>query len=946
MAITPIIAEPDDGALISLVNAGDNGAVWPAGVMLEARRGQDLHTDAEYDPTVGALLAVGGHSISNYQMRIYQAWMHFPDDKGFILPATSDLVTASMRLSLGRFDYGTSANGDSLQGWNFPQTFPLAGGGWKNIENFGTSQTYDFEYYKVENEATSGSLFESGGEQLITNILAKLAVPGTDYNLLFETYTALFNFANNLSRRMWINASNKPTITDAFRPTLILRSQQKHALNAVGSSAIQLTDGTAVFLRYDRTEPSVRLFYQRPHQTVATQIAKIPTNTTDNATDYFQIGKGFQTFSITRDESNNIYVVGMRGALQGNHVSGIKYFNVQSFKYTGNYAWTIYVPTQCGENALPSFETSRALPNNFSACWLPGSTFGASGQLAIMYSHRDAQWARNQFGVYVAYAGWFNGAGTPGKNTKANFADVLASSAAWRPANSVGTGLDAIPDGDRLRFGTFIQAVNTSDQERSAAGLVLTPNTHVPGKPTYVTNSISTNSPHEPDAKIRMPWLGDSVAYYCVARHGHIQVNRKSDDALFQQIDLTQMGLTGFPSREILQRMQAWDIVMDSVDTDWLWIYYRDSQNSRLLRKVRWNYLTNVLDTSFQFTPSPLGPSGSRIQAIRVPRQKVQTNSILVDVAMVDGGNNPVNLITLRDTSMNKAPTAPTLAGFPYFNAIQNTDVVYTFNDPSPQDYATTHDIQVRRVDTSTVVYSPSGVTATLVDLPTRKYKHVVAANALSNDTSYQIRVRTYDSVGTVSPWSEYTAFTTSGTGGGVVITDPAADYPPLDRSSVMVRWTYSNTNPAIIQNGYRIRVFNNNTNALFSDTAVVNSTATERLITGLWSDIPFRIEVSILDSAGSLSGAGVRLVLAKYNDPAVPTIALDTQKGFLRIRVTNPPPSGENPVTVSNQIARKRAGESDGTYVIIGTCPPNSTFDDHTVASRGQYTYKARGVA
>jgi hypothetical protein len=65
---------------------------------------------------------------------------------------------------------------------------------------------------------------------------------------------------------------------------------------------------------------------------------------------------------------------------------------------------------------------------------------------------------------------------------------------------------------------------------------------------------------------------------------------------------------------------------------------------------------------------------------------------------------------------------------------------------------------------------------------------------------------------------------------------------------------------------------------------------------------------------------------------------------GYIEIRVTNPPPTGDNPITIKNQIARKEVDEPDEAYVVIGECPPDGVYRDWTVASGVEYTYKARG--
>jgi hypothetical protein len=106
------------------------------------------------------------------------------------------------------------------------------------------------------------------------------------------------------------------------------------------------------------------------------------------------------------------------------------------------------------------------------------------------------------------------------------------------------------------------------------------------------------------------------------------------------------------------------------------------------------------------------------------------------------------------------------------------------------------------------------------------------------------------------------------------------------------------------------------------------------------------RIEVSVRGTDNSVSGGGIRIVYPDYNNPSIPTILTVPTDGTIDVRITNPPPTGENPVTVSNQVSRKLAGALDATYVIIGTTSVNGTYSDQSVASGQEYTYRVRGVS
>lgn len=950
--IITILAEVDDGSLESTGQEPTDG-VWPTDFQRKARQGNNVRTDPGADPISGARMAVGGYmgeAPGQHLLHLFQSWARFLPEKGFHVLANEELVTASLRLTLSGSQYSWTANkprppypivsDDSLQGWTANTTFPLSSGSWRDLESLRDNFFYDYEYYQLQLHPDPNNLLEAGGEQFLINLRAKLAA-GTEHHELFTNWTSLRDFPGGTTfRLMWINTTNREI--EVFRkPHLILRVTKKHDLNTVGASSIQMSDGTAVFLRYDRPTNRVGLYYQRVTATSATLVGWVPTTSAEDADNHYRIGEGFQTFSLTRDNRDNLFVAGMRGPLQGNHNFGFKRFNVNGYKYNGNYSWTRFSPSPVGENSLNTYQTHRSLPNNFAAVWLPNSSKSSSGQLAVVFSHRDGQWAKNQFAAMTMSAGWLIGDSSAARNYAVNYADIPDGNATWRPYNSVATGLDAFADGNTIRIGSFIPALSGSIAERSAAGQVTVSDSHTVGKPTFNPNSISTNSPHDPDAKIRILELADGR--YAICRNGHIAVHNR-DGSIYRQVDLTGSGVAGLPPRSTLQSTQAWDVVADSVVTSWIWMYFRDANNPRLLRKVRWNYTNGEVGASFQFTSTPLGESGSSIEAIRVPRGRINTRCVLVDVAMHTGAGSAVPLITLRDTTMNWAPEAPVLDQIQSFNAIGAKQFDWTFRDTDPTDFATAQDIEIRNVDSEQIVHDVEHAPVTVVSVTGKKYRYTVPGNTLQNDANYQVRLRSYDSMDFPSEFSEWVQFSTTATGGFVEITTPAADNEPLNRSSVDLEWVYGNSDPEVVQTGYRVRVFNNDTNVPTHDSGLQSGPGTSYTVTGLVSDIEYRIEVTVQDSNGQFSGAGIRLVTADFNNPSLPEIRVAGQRGYIEVRVTNPPPTGENPETTSNQIARKEANEPEEAYVIIGECPPNGVYQDWTVASGVSYTYKARG--
>ncbi len=956
MGIILVKADPNDGGLRSEGTWLDTGATP---YQKKIRQGHTLRL--EDDPQLGKHLITGGFGYGPHPpgangsggMRA-QAFLEFKAEAGLALPVNTDLVTASVRTT--RFGYEASdpnnwGGDDSLQFWNREWTDPLSTQSWVDLDLLGANFDPDFEYYQLfvmrkgqvyyYPSSPEPEMLEAGGEKFFDVLTDKLTA-GQGYKALLTNYTSLYDYPGSYSWVMWLTSSSGD-VPVKQKPHLTLRHQKRHDLDKVGGASIQMTDGTAVFLRYDRVAGAINLYYQRINSSTPVLIKKLPTTVGEHA-NFYSLANGFQTFGLTRDDSNNLFVVGMRGEQAAGGIHAAEKFNVNGFKYNGNYAWSYYTPTTMGENTVHFAHRHRGAPNNFSPVWIPNSDKGSGGQLVVLHSHRDGQWGWYQFGAAVLYAPWLIGSGTPGKNHNVLYSDppLPHPNAVWRPMNSVGTGIDAIvgPNSStKVYYSSFYAATAESEVERAGIGSLTVPGDVLAMTKPTISNVSLLNAPHDPDAKIRQIWMGDTSSYYARMISGTIEIWRVSGDTLYRSIDFTTQGMSGFPSKDTLQGSQAWDVIWDN-NKNIFWIYYADSLNPRNIRKFSYNHLTNVLSAS-SAVAGPLGASGSRIEAIRLPRQKTDIRCFLIDVAMRDANLAPVSpTIHLREISNNAVPLAPTLPTIAAFAATAAKNVDYTFNDPG--DVSTFHEVEIKRVSTGAVVVASGKVASGLVSGST--YRYTIAANALTNDTQYQMRIRNYDSVDAVGAWSEWKSFSTSGTGGTVTILQPASDLEPLNRSSVLVKWSYSNVTPSKIQNGYQVRVYNDATNALFSDSGIVASTATERNLTGLVSDVRYRIEVQVRDTTNALSGAGIRIVLPDFDNPSIPTISVTPMKGYIEIRVTNPPPTGDNPVTVSNQIARKEVGEPDTAYKVIGTCAVNGIFQDYTVASGVEYTYKVRG--
>jgi len=950
MGVREILGNSEDG---NLGSAQDS--LTDSDFKHQCRTGANVFIAGD-DPAIGELLLIGAYETSvpytfeddsgdgighgtAYVMRLYEVWEYFEDIK---IAANEELVSVALRFCRAQYSYthSTWAKIDTMLCWFRTWTPPLTTS-WTNLVPLQVANQPDIRFEQMLSDRsaqTSFNFYQCGSERFLTNYLTKMndpAITAVGFMLAMEAELADYPSGGYTWAQYLIAASG--SVHESFKPFLRLETVTKHNLNHVLSCSVQLTDGGSAVFNYNPTLNRYEMRYQKISETSST--ASIIGNIGDSTT-LFGVNTGLQSISITRDDANNLYVVGCTGStVYGN----IKYFLCAAFKYLGNYVWTA-TGTAVGSLGAASDQDGRV--NNVACQWLANPTGAVGGTLVILTSRRAGKWGWRQQTVSTVNAGFLLGlAGSVLNEKTSTFDPTPQPNAVWRPFNTSGSGMDMLKIGSPAQsyfaFATYHPCLANSTEPKAAVVRFTVAVDGTPTKPLVIAGSQMVVE-NDPNGKIRTPWMNSETRYawFCA---GQMEVRNVIDNALFRLLDFTTFNITNFPSFEQIQDDSKWDIIWDSSRAKF-WIYYVDSQNPRLIRKVSYDPETNILDASLQLTPSNLGASGSRIVALRAPRGRVDPRCVLIDVAMIDGALQPVDLIIIRDLSMSHVPNAPTVDDILSFDATAAHVFTFNFSDQDPNDYSIAQTVEIKRVSTGLTVFTATHTTAVLV--AGVKYQYTMPANTLSNDTAYQFRVRQNDSVDGLGAWSDYVSFSTSGTGGHVTITAPAADNLPMNVSSVIVAWTYINDNPAIIQTGYQVKRINNDTNVTLYDSGIVASTATTVTLTGLTSDLHQRIEVAVRGTGGLLSGTDVRMVYPQFSTPSQPTIIAQAQPGSVDIRITNPPPLGENPLTVSNQIARKLATEADAAFVIIGTAGVNQTYTDRSVASGVDYVYRARGVS
>lgn len=304
-----------------------------------------------------------------------------------------------------------------------------------------------------------------------------------------------------------------------------------------------------------------------------------------------------------------------------------------------------------------------------------------------------------------------------------------------------------------------------------------------------------------------------------------------------------------------------------------------------------------------------------------------ESNIAKIRVTHIDG-----TLLTISDESNgvftirhNIAPLAPTLIEpvGTKVNALNVTRFTWQHNDADAQSKA---EIRVREQgyidwETFTVIGSQAEVFAAL--------DYGVAP------TTMEWQVRTYDQQGLVSPWSQISVFEYLNPTADPVITSPIAT---VTNSRPVIQWT----SPG--QVAYQI-VITDMDNIVLWDTGEISG-GISGTIKSRTSGIDFvngasyRINVRTKDVNGIFSDYVQETVITAYTPPAKPILNAYKAEAAIQLVVTNPTPTGTQPVVVGNDIYKV----IDGVHVRIAA-NVNATYTDYAVADGVEYTYIAVAI-
>lgn len=705
-----------------------------------------------------------------------------------------------------------------------------------------------------------------------------------------------------------------------YRPRLEYSTTTLSSLTRVEGASAQLSDGTAVWL--DVSTPGVVQLKHNPTGTTYTTVATVPTGTTSD--DQFRLNDGAQALALVVDPSDNIYVVGPCGLTANALIT-------KAWVKGAGYTWTT---TGRVADPLPAYD--GAINQVVATYHAVGSGF-----IVAAVGHAQSWQLSNQTVVAVVPAANAR-AGNPTLHGVSASYDVK-SAAFGQPVNATGKGMDILA----LDGGTGVLAVATADNTNpgeadtemrlwrytvTSAG-AMTVSFSRTADAAYQTNDAV---PADGNATVRAMRVSGSK--FVVMFPEWILTYSLPSSGL-TLTGGTRPHLAGVPSLGP-DLMQPKDAIYDAAAGK-VWIYYLDQANPRRVMRTGFSPSTYLMDLTETQVATNTGPSGSANVAIRLPRGDADERKLLVHL-----GNRAavgtLSAVTVVDTSLNMPPAAPTLVDPGSFSAAQTKRFTWTFADSNPRDAQSAYEAEIRNAATLVSAYAPGKVTGAAG----QDQGFYLAPSTLSNNATYEWRVRTHDGNDVVSPWSSWQGFATT-TAGTVTITTPAVDNATgLASPRLGIEWTFTGTLP---QREYRIRVIRTDTGAQVFDSGYIYGPDVRAYqVSALLSDVEQRVEVLGEDTGGNVSNTAARLVTPSFSAPWPPTIVAqpnDDGSG-IEVSVSNPVPTSDSDLPAAGRNDIYRSDTGTGLWVKIGETAPNGTFTDYAASAGGVYDYRVGAVA
>lgn len=757
---------------------------------------------------------------------------------------------------------------------------------------------------------------------------------------MFETGNKRYVIVSNRNRTQsspsqveYNSFASSRTASAANRPHMVVGLNTVNAMSGIVAAQVQLSNGDSIVLERSTVDRVFQLLViHRTAAGVPTTLWESYESTTLLENDNIL---GSHSYSMCRDNRDNFYIIDSTW-------SRTDRLNIHAFiKGSGNN-WTQQGVKQV---TLPA-EDGQANVQAVASTWHDVG----SGRIAIF---AVTDWGRAVDGAQSSYA--LVDSSLLRDNASGNHVVQTGKTgdmgATARPSivgrnnavNATGTLFDAHTDSWLPRSGYLISGERSNLLGSTGAVSV--------GRYMVHSNALNFNTwstaimdnsggfaVYDPDAKARIinvaPHQFVKITVDDRADWGltldHFSVDAQGTGfTKHATIQLDQESVPGFPTGGALASTSLWDAVYFPPDNS-VWIYYFDDSDDRRLLRTSVSLSDDLALQNSVEVDDAVGSTGGEVHAIRVQRNRLVTDSVLVTASYeTSGGDHLYDYIQDR---INVPPTQPTLNAVNNFDSTLAQTFTWNFLDPNLVDSQTAYEVEIIRQSDSSVEYNSGKVSST-------SSSHNLPSNTIDNNVDYYWRVRVWDVADAVSPWSAQRTFSTSNTG-VVDITDPAVDNPPeVFTRDYLVQWSLAGAS----QEEFRVRVVRVNDNVEHTDTGWVTSSVQEYLILNLLSDVEYRIEVTTRQSLVE-SNTATRLVTTHYSTPEQPIVRLtvSNEVEFVLVSVENPEPRGDRPNPTLNEIYRRPLDSVEQFYK-VGETSPNSSFRDYTVASGMRYEYKVR---
>lgn len=663
-------------------------------------------------------------------------------------------------------------------------------------------------------------------------------------------------------------------------PRLVYSYVRRSTLNRISAAQVMLQDGSQAYLEYTGSDPSAETVngtVKLMRRTVAGSTTVLGSIVMGNTTGNFAEGLigGQQSFALCRDDDENLYVIG-RDRNQ-NVVAG------QCWAKGSGYTWAAKTRL---EQSIPVYQ--YAYFDFYAATWHAAG--GAAGTMLAMVAAPPASGRGGVSGgvdqqfqlLYINCDSLKAGSGSLLRGT-GKYTDLFnngnPSGHSWF-YNPWGIGFDLVATSSTRGYAISYNADDMTSGDPAVSRYTL--NSNGIGFANVAKSQQSIGATPDSAGKLRVVRISDSL--FCVTGGNTafllLQSIGSGSVSAVAKVSVADLGLASMPTS--LTGENGWDTMYDPTSNR-VYLYYFKVGDTRSLMRTSFD-VTNLVPSGEEVTvSSAVGVSGSSNLALRAHRGLIASgNKVMLTAANING---TVHSNVYVDDVLNAAPSAPVLIQRANFDAAFTSTFSWDFKDPNAGDTQSAYQLEITNAATGVVAFD-SGKTASTAE------QRNLAANTLTNGNSYTWRVRTWDALDAVGPWSSSLGFVTA-VGGGLTITSPMADNPPdLDTDEFPITWSVSGSTQA----AYRVRVVRTDTGAQVSDTGWVTSTTTTHTVTGMLSDLEYGVYVTVRDSVAVESNTELRLLTPSYGRPEVPSLQVTaTDGGYARVVISNPLPGQQD---------------------------------------------------